>query len=254
MEMIPVSEAMLSAASMGEGPAVVFLHGLVFGNMATWYFPLAMPLASSRRVILYDQRGHGSSSVARSGFDLDTQARDLLEIIDHFGERQVDLVGHSVGAIIALQFALTHRVRVRRLILVDAPVPATRYVAPSLAGATSEAALADCVDRLRPHATPASGRQRQRLAQRLQQLLLESSLIADINAMNEPCPSALAQLDIPTLLIYGRQSPCREAGLWLMGELPNARYRELQGGHYLPEEQPDALRECIAEFLAEEAS
>src|SRR5438552_3613592 len=103
----------------GERTSVVMLHGLLLGTLAAWYFTAAPALASARRVLLYDLRGHGRTERTRDGYDAGTMARDLAALAARFDERPVDVVGHSFGALTALRFALDHPERVRRLVLVE---------------------------------------------------------------------------------------------------------------------------------------
>ena len=252
MNLIKVDGAELSSLALGDAhaPPLAMLHGLVSGNMASWYSSIATPLAERRRVLLYDQRGHGGSSVPASGFDLDSQACDLHAVLAHYGQHQpVDLVGHSMGALIALRFALRWPQRVRRLALVDAPMPARQHVAPSLRGLVSRQALADYID-VHLAATGLKGRRRERLHQRLAALFFESTLLRDVLAMDGEPDAALAALDLPVLLLYGERSPCVEAGRHLLHALPRARLQLLDGGHYLPEENPAALRKHLQDFLS----
>lgn len=265
--MVAVCGAELSTLALGSaldsGAPLVMLHGLIAGNMASWYSAYATPLARSRRVLLYDQRGHGGSSLPSRGFDLDTQADDLQAVLEHHGaDAAVDLVGHSMGALVALHFALRHPLRLRRLVLVDAPMPAREHIVPSLLAARSPDALAAYVDSLLPAGSPdrpgsaggQGGRRRERLHRRLTALLLESTLIDDLQQMGPEPEVALRALQLPVLLVYGRQSPCLAAGHRLLGLLPQARLSLLDCGHYIPEEAPAALRAELEGFLATDCS
>ena len=253
MDTIEVDGAQLSALAMGpaDAPAVVMLHGLVAGNMASWYSSIASKLSADRRVLLYDQRGHGGSSLPVSGFDLDQQARDLQAVLVHYklGSTPVDVVGHSMGALITLHFALAQPEQVRRLVLVDAPMPACNYIAPSLAGVNSREALADYINHHLAAAAELKGRRRERLHQRMAALFFESTLMQDVQSMHAEPDAALATLDLPVLLIYGTRSPCLAAGEHLQQALPNAQLRVIDGGHYLLEEAPDAVRHELQQFL-----
>lgn len=253
MDTIAVEGAQLSALALGQedAAAVVMLHGLVSGNLSSWYSSIAAPLADARRVLLYDQRGHGGSTVPATGFDLDSQARDLHQVLAHYGlgATPVDVVGHSMGALIALRFALRSPERVRRLVLVDAPMPACDYVAPSLRGVSSRAALAEYVESHLAAASGLHGRRRERLHQRLAALFFESTLMHDVDAMTAEPDAALAALQLPVLLIYGSHSPCLAAGQHLQRVLPQARLVLLDCGHYIPEEAPAPLKAYIEQFL-----
>ncbi len=241
--------AVLSALALGraEAPPVVMLHGLVWGNMASFYSSIALKLAAGFRVILYDQRGHGGSSLAHSGFDLESQANDLAAVLAHFGlaSTRVDLVGHSMGALIALRFALRQPAAVRRLALLDAPMPASAHVAPSLRSCISEADLDSLID---PHL---KGRRRDRMRQRLCALLLQSSLVTDVSAMDNEPAAAMAGFDVRVLLIYGRTSPCLEAGEALRRVLRHVEFCVLEAGHYVLEEAPEQLLAHLTRFLSE---
>ena len=89
MQMVSHANVELSTLALGpdDGAVTVLLHGLVSGNMAAWYSTLALPLSANRRVVLYDLRGHGCSSIPAQGFDLDHHLASLgsVEIdLDNF--------------------------------------------------------------------------------------------------------------------------------------------------------------------------
>jgi len=116
----------LHVQEIGAGPPVVMVHGLLIGSLASWYFTAAPALAKDHRVRVYDLRGHGRSERAKTGYDVRTLATDLAALTSDLGV--VDVVGHSWGALVALRFALDHPARVRRLVLVEAPLPPSSTV------------------------------------------------------------------------------------------------------------------------------
>ena len=107
--------------SGGIGPAVVLLHG--YGETGDMWIPLAADLARDHAVIVPDLRGLGLSSKPPGGFDKKTQAADVSGVMAALGIQQADVVAHDIGNMVAFQFAAQHPQRIRRLVLIDAPVP-----------------------------------------------------------------------------------------------------------------------------------
>ena len=105
----------------GSGPAVVLLHG--YGETGDMWAPLAVDLARDHTVIVPDLRGLGLSAKPAGGFDKKTQAGDVAGAMSALGIERADVVAHDIGNMVAFQFAAQHPERVRRLVLIDAPVP-----------------------------------------------------------------------------------------------------------------------------------
>ena len=240
-------------ADSGDMPRLVMCHGLVFGSIATWYFTAAAKLAERFEVILYDQRGHGKSDLTPTGYDLDTLAQDLeglLESLPAAGSAApVTLVGHSYGALVALNYALKHSHQVAKLVLIDAPLPASRYIYPSLADTDDRDAFAAFIpDDIRQQLVP-EGRAAKRLQERLEYLFLKSSLRQDVRESGDIDDATLSSLDIPVLCLYGRNSDCLEAGQRLARVLPHVQLKLLDCGHYIPLEAPQEMTDCLDAIL-----
>ena len=105
----------------GSGPAVVLLHG--YGETGDMWAPLAVDLARDHTVVVPDLRGMGLSSKPKGGFDKKNQAEDVDGVLAALGVQQADVVAHDIGNMVAFQFAVRHPDRVRRLVVIDAPVP-----------------------------------------------------------------------------------------------------------------------------------
>lgn len=69
--------------------------------------------------LAYEDRGHGDSSSPGQGYGFDQLAADLHGLFDAAGIAQADLLGHSLGGMVALRFVLAHPERVASLILMD---------------------------------------------------------------------------------------------------------------------------------------
>jgi len=105
----------------GAGPAVMLLHG--YGETRDMWVPLAADLARDHTVIVPDLRGLGRSSKPSGGFDKKTQAGDVAGVLAAQRVEQIDLVTHDIGNMVGFAFAAQHPERVKRLALIDAPLP-----------------------------------------------------------------------------------------------------------------------------------
>lgn len=101
-------------------PAVVLLHGWM-GTSHTWR-KLAPLLAQDRFVIVPDMRGFAGSDKPAQGYDAVTLAADVAGVLDHFGKTEVQVVGHDMGALVALVFAGTYPDRAQSLTYLDEPL------------------------------------------------------------------------------------------------------------------------------------
>jgi len=80
----------------GKGPAVTFSHGWPLSSDA-WDGQMLFLAQNGFRVVAHDRRGHGRSSQAWSGNDMDGYADDLAAVIEALDLKDVTLVGHSTG-------------------------------------------------------------------------------------------------------------------------------------------------------------
>ncbi len=87
----------------GDGLPVLALHGLA--SSGHWYERVAARLSPSYRIIAPDQRGHGRTTQAPSGYDWETLAQDMVGLVDHLGLDQVPVLGHSWGGHVATNVA-----------------------------------------------------------------------------------------------------------------------------------------------------
>jgi lipase len=99
-------------------PAVVCLHG-VCGHARQ--FERLARMVEERHVIAYDLRGHGRSPWS-GGQSLDQHVEDLCEVVAASDVEQTVLVGHSLGARVALEYAADRGDRVTGLVLLDPPL------------------------------------------------------------------------------------------------------------------------------------
>ena len=105
----------------GEGDPVVLLHGYP----QSWYeWRHIMPaLAENYTVIAPDVRGFGDSSKPTTGYDGNTTAEDIYQLVSQLGFDNIFLVAHDVGAQTAYSYAADHPNNVSKLVLMDFPFP-----------------------------------------------------------------------------------------------------------------------------------
>lgn len=89
-----------------------------------WEYRKMMPtLARRYRVIVVEPRGMGGSAKPEGGYDKKTMARDVYEFVRALGYRDVNIVGHDIGAMVAFSFAANHPDATRKVALLDVAHP-----------------------------------------------------------------------------------------------------------------------------------
>jgi len=107
----------------GKGPAITFSHGWPL-NSDAWDGQLLFFVQNGFRVVAHDRRGHGRSSQASSGNDMNGYADDLAAVIETLDLKDVTLVGHSTGGGEVVRYIARHgTARVIRAVLIAAVPP-----------------------------------------------------------------------------------------------------------------------------------
>lgn len=113
----------LHTDSMGAGaPTIVFLSGL--GATSSYWARRVRPLAETHKLLLPDPIGFGRSARPDSTYSLGFHVRAVQPLLDSAGP--IVLVGHSFGALVAATYARAHPENVQGLVLISAPVYASR--------------------------------------------------------------------------------------------------------------------------------
>ncbi|HEX4871905.1 MAG TPA: alpha/beta hydrolase [Nevskiaceae bacterium] len=262
----------LAYQQLGEGPDLIFVHGL--GANRAYWFPIALQLQARYRITLFDLRGHGYSSRPASGYRPQDFALDLLGLMDHLGIAEAALAGHSYGGAAALEAAVMAPARVRELALFDARIarlqPLMRlHDAPRISAVEHrlaaglpaldwarlpqvgylflEAAARQCLAGVslagQAEAVPfGEGRGAQRAARAWLDLLEQTRAREQMDDPGASVEQLRSRLTQPVLLMYGGASRCRPSGLALQALLPQARYEEIaEAGHFFPTRQPERV-------------
>lgn len=255
----------------GRGPAVIFVHGL--GGFAESWRHNVRPLANRATVFSVDLPGFGESAKPRTHYRLSYFASALRGFMDGLGIAQASLVGHSLGAAASVTLALTHPTRVERLAFVGGVVPGCNYRPSwiyrlvalrglgellSLGGSAKlyKAALARCfhapdrreIDFFVDYAYTS----RTDGVARAAYLATLRDVRIDFETHCEDYRRALATLQLPVLLIHGRQDRvvpaehCAEVA----GVLRHAAVRWVDAcGHFPQIEHVEAVNGWLVDFL-----
>lgn len=109
------------AAGVDRGEPILLIHGFASTHAINWVFPLWVKALTDagRRVILFDNRGHGRSEKLYDpgSYHISLMASDALALLDHLGLERIDVMGYSMGARIGAFLAQARPERVRSLVL-----------------------------------------------------------------------------------------------------------------------------------------
>lgn len=109
-------EYLIREMGPNEGVPLLLIHGLAGSSLTEW-FQVAPKLATDRRLILVDNKGHGLSSRGDLRHEIEDAADDLAGVLDALEIGLVDVAGYSMGGLLAQALANRHPGRVRRLAL-----------------------------------------------------------------------------------------------------------------------------------------
>lgn len=126
----------------GDGEPLVLVHGV--GMQHGVWAPQIDELARTHRVVAYDMLGHGGSPLPRADAGLGDYAAQLEGLLDHLGIPAANVAGHSMGALVAIEFALRHPSRTLRLAALNAVfqrTPEQRAAVQSRAAALNQAGV-----------------------------------------------------------------------------------------------------------------
>src|SRR4051812_37227577 len=202
-----------------SAPDVLLLHGT--GATAEDWDVVATRLSDHRTVYAVDLRGHGRSDWPGT-YSIDLLAEDVLGLLDQ-RTQPVDLVGHSLGGLVACKVAAAMPARVRRLVLEDVGIPHPRPPAPP---ERPEGPLAfdwAVVEQVRP----------------------------EIDDPDPQWSDIVSRVRAPTLAIGGGSQSFvpHEHVAELVGRLQDGRLATIESGHLVHQSRPDEFIDLLLDFL-----
>lgn len=240
----------------------MLLHGLL-GSSANWH-SVSRRLANARRVVVPDLRNHGRSPHS-GAVGYPEMAGDLARLLDRLGLRRVTLIGHSMGAKVAMWWALQAPERVERLVAVDMAPVAYRNRFQRIWSALASLPVADIGSRAEADGYLARFIESPAVRQFLLQNLVarearyswRMNLAGLRQGMSElmdfPQPSPGRQFTGPALFLYGGNSDYLTAQHEpaIRRLFPFARRRPVAGaGHWVYADQLEAFLDALQSFLA----
>jgi pimeloyl-ACP methyl ester carboxylesterase len=248
-----------------RGRPLVLLHGI--GSNAQSFAALMAALAPSRPLLAWDAPGYGASTPLGGDWPAaDEYAATLAGLLDRLGMGTIDLLGHSLGALVAGRFARGHSARVARLILAS---PALGYatkpgepLAPP-AATRLDALISEGAERFAATRGP-------RLVHATQDVKLVAGVVKGMSQVKLPgyahasrmlsCADLVddaSHLTMPVLVLVGREDQvtppanCRRLYDAVVAASPalGHRFETIpQAGHAVPQERPEAVADLVASF------
>jgi pimeloyl-ACP methyl ester carboxylesterase len=103
----------------GKGEPVVLLHGSFMTITNNWTDMIAR-LSTSRQVIAVEMQGHGRTADINRDFSFENLADDIAALLDYLKIKQADVLGYSMGGGVAMQVAIRHPEKVRKVVSISA--------------------------------------------------------------------------------------------------------------------------------------
>lgn len=241
-----------------QGAPVLLLSNSLGTHHGMWNAQMPA-LTRAFRVLRYDTRGHGRSSVPRGPYALADLGHDVLRLIDELGLSRVHFCGLSLGGMTGLWLAAHAPQRIARLVLANT----SSYVgSPEVWNARIQAvtrggmpAVADAV--LERWFTPEFRAAMPREVEPIRQMLLATppdGYIACASAVRDmDLRGDLAAVRCPTLVIAGARDPALPPshGTFIAERVAGARFIELASMHLSNIEARDAFTAALTGFLEE---
>jgi pimeloyl-ACP methyl ester carboxylesterase len=231
----------------GSGPDALLLHGFAADHRVNWVAPGVVDalVAAGRRVIALDARGHGRSDKPHdpAAYEHDAMARDAGALLDHLGVEEVDVIGYSMGALVATRLVLGEA-RARSCVLggIGGRIRGQRRFARE-----QRARIADALEADEPRAiADVSARAFRRFADRTG---ADRLALAAFQRAGTPIEKArLAEIAVPTLVIVGDEDTLAGPAQGLADLIPGARALTVKGTHLGAVADP-AFARALVEFV-----
>jgi 3-oxoadipate enol-lactonase len=241
----------------GPANAPVLLLSNSLGTNYTMWDPQIPVLASRRRIVRYDTRGHGRSMVTPGPYSLAQLADDVAHLLGYLGISTVDYCGLSMGGLTGLQLALDHPALIRKLVVCSA---AAKIGTAAMWDSRIAAVRASGTEPMAPSVMARWFTEEFRARQPAEVRRIEALLVATPAEGYAACCEAIRDADfrdaasairVPTLVLAGAVDPAvpTEEARWLANRIPNAQYSELPAAHLSNVEDAEGFTSHLSRFL-----
>ena len=240
MSVILIEQQIVHYEVLGRGRPIIFLHGWV-GSWRYW-IPTMQAASTSYRAYAVDLWGFGESAKDHHLYSLDQQANLILQFMDAMGIGKIALIGHGLGAAVALLFASRHAVVVDRAMLISPPI--ANHSLQDLFGTTAPAELANRLLGQSPSAEAARSE-----SSKTDEAAIRTSL-DELGYIN--LEDITHQVSTASLIVSGVKDPiAQNLDSANNGSLPGMfhRIRFDQSGHFPMLDQPNKFNRLMKDFL-----
>jgi 3-oxoadipate enol-lactonase len=258
MPFVDVGELRTHYTPAGDKEPVLVLSNSLGTDFSMWD-PQIAEIERHFRILRYDTRGHGQSSVTPADYTIEQLGRDVLGLLDSLRLDRVHFCGLSMGGMIGMWLGIHAPDRLHRLVLCNTAARIgtkemwnARIATVRKDGMKSVAAAV--IERWFAPGFRASSAEKVARAQRM----LENSppegyaaCCAAIRDMDQR--ETVAQIKAPTLVIYGASDPVTPASEahFLAEQIRGAVEVELAAAHLSNVEQADAFTKAVSQFLSQ---
>jgi len=257
MPIVKAGAARIHYALEGQSGSPVLVFSNSLGANYSMWDPQVPEARKKLRVLRYDSRGHGQSSVTPGPYSIEQLGGDVLALLDALRLDHVHFCGLSMGGMIGMWLGINSPERLKRLVLCNT---GARIGTPETWNARIEAVRKNG---MKPVASavverwfsPAFRQKAPATISNTQKMLEETNpdgYLACCAAVRDfDCRDQLSRIRIPALVIAGAHDPATPPadGRFLADQIPGARYIELNAAHLSNIEEQDRFNNEISAFL-----
>jgi pimeloyl-ACP methyl ester carboxylesterase len=262
MSLIQIDDVQIAYESSGSGSPLVFIHGYPF-NRTLWNDQVG-GLSDKHRVISLDLRGFGDSDASDTPATMSRMAQDIARLMDALDISAATLVGLSMGGYVVFAFYKQFPARVRALVLASTRAQADSEEDKQVRAQQAERILiegmAGTVDSmLAKLLTPETVTRRADVVKRVRDMMIKTKPAGAAAALmgmaaREDQTALLTQINVPTLILVGREdpiTPVQDSEL-MHKKIAESRLTVIENASHLSNiEQTDLFNAALRSFHSE---